>query len=94
MIRRVSDGQVLACGQTAREGDLVGLYDVHTHKDHRGHGLAQRLCERLLAQAAHDGARVAYLQVDSTNTSALRVYRRLGFVDGYTYHYREAPAAA
>jgi ribosomal protein S18 acetylase RimI-like enzyme len=52
------------------------------------------LCERLLAQAADDGAAVAYLQVEGTNTTALRVYQRLGFVDGYTYHYREAPNAA
>ncbi len=94
VIRRVSDGCVLACGQSAREGDLVGLYDVYTHEDQRGQGLAQTLCERLLAQAAAEGAAVAYLQVEGGNATALRVYQRLGFVDGYTYHYREAPAAA
>jgi GNAT superfamily N-acetyltransferase len=90
-IRRTGDGCVLACGQSAREGDLVGLYDVYTREDQRGQGLAYTLCERLLAQSAADGAATAYLQVESGNTSALRVYQRLGFVDGYTYHYREAP---
>jgi ribosomal protein S18 acetylase RimI-like enzyme len=94
VIRRLSDGCVLACGQSAREGDLVGLYDVYTREDQRGQGLAYTLCERLLAQSAADGAATAYLQVESGNTSALRVYQRLGFVDGYTYHYREAPTAA
>jgi GNAT superfamily N-acetyltransferase len=94
VVRRSNDGCVLACGQSAREGDLVGLYDVFTREDQRGQGLAFALCERLLAQAADDGAAVAYLQVEGTNTTALRVYQRLGFVDGYTYHYREAPNAA
>jgi ribosomal protein S18 acetylase RimI-like enzyme len=93
VIRRLSDGCVLACGQSAREGDLLGLYDVVTREDQRGQGLARTLCERLLARAAAEGAAVAYLQVESTNTPALRVYQGLGFVDGYTYHYREAPAA-
>jgi ribosomal protein S18 acetylase RimI-like enzyme len=94
VIRRISDGCVLACGQSAREGDLVGLYDVYTHEAQHGLGWAATLCQRLLAQAAADGAAVAYLQVEGGNTTALRVYQRLGFVDGYTYHYREAPAAA
>jgi ribosomal protein S18 acetylase RimI-like enzyme len=92
VIRRISDGSVLACGQSAREGDLVGLYDIFTREDARGQGLAYTLCERLLSQAASEGAAVAYLQVDGANESALRVYRRLGFVDGYTYHYRVAPS--
>ncbi len=93
VVRRLDDGCVLACGQSAREGDLVGLYDVFTRETQRGQGLAIALCERLLAQAATEGAVVAYLQVEGTNSSALRVYQRLGFVDGYSYHYREAPAA-
>ena len=46
-----------------------------------------------LAQAAAAGARVAYLQVEAGNHPALKLYGRLGFVDGYTYHYREAPPA-
>jgi GNAT superfamily N-acetyltransferase len=92
-IRRTGDGCLLACGQSAREGNLVGLYDVYTREDQRGMGLAHALCERLLAQAATEGAAVAYLQVEATNARALRVYQRLGFVDGYTYHYREAPSA-
>jgi N-acetylglutamate synthase len=39
-----------------------------------------------------NGATTAYLQVEATNLPAQRIYRRLGFVDGYNYHYREMPA--
>jgi ribosomal protein S18 acetylase RimI-like enzyme len=93
VIRRETDGAVLACGQTAQEAELVGVYDVHTADSVRGLGLAGLLCERMLTLSAAGGAKIAYLQVESGNQPALRVYARLGFVDGYTYHYREAPAA-
>ncbi len=88
------DGQVLACGQSAAEADLVGLYDVFTHPQARGRGLARLLCGRLLAQAHAAGARVAYLQVDAENHAARAVYRRLGFADAYAYHYRSPVAVA
>lgn len=92
VLRRTSDGALLSCGQFAREGELVGLYDVCTHPEARGQGLASHLCARLLALAAAQGARVAYLQVDEGNQAARRVYRRLGFADRYAYHYRQPPA--
>jgi predicted GNAT family acetyltransferase len=81
-------GVVLACGQFAREGELVGLYDVFTACQARGRGLAQALCLWLLARAADAGARHAYLQVEADNAAARAVYHRLGFADGYAYHYR------
>ncbi len=88
------DGQVVACGQIAIEGDLVGIYDVFTATPWRGHGLARRLCSQLLAQAASLGARHAYLQVEGDNHAARTVYHRLGFADGYAYHYRSRDPAA
>ncbi len=90
-IRREADAAVLACGQFAREGDLVGLYDVFTHPQHRGQGLARLLCERLLSISANEGANVAYLQVEADNSHARHLYASLGFVPGYAYHYRQAP---
>ncbi len=89
-----SDGQALACGQFAREGTQAGLYDVHTHAEARNQGLAYWLCERMLSLAASEGATLAYLQVDAQNHAAQAVYRRLGFLPGYGYHYREPPAGA
>lgn len=94
LVWRDADGAVQVCGQFAREGDLVGLYDVFTAPAARGRGLATRLCAALLARAREEGARHAYLQVDAANAPARQVYRRLGFVDGYSYHYRSSEAGA
>ena len=91
VLRDAATSQVLACGQFAREGHFVGLYDVFTHPQARGRGLASLLCERLLCVSATEGAKQAYLQVAADNDAALRVYQRLGFVDGYGYHYRQPP---
>ena len=87
-LRRIDDGQTLACGQFARERELVGLYDVFTPPDVRGKGWARWLCIELLSQARLQGAQVGYLQVEHDNESARAVYRRLGFIDAYGYHYR------
>lgn len=81
-------GQVLACGQLAREADLVGLYDIFVAPEARGRGLARQLCAWLLARAMAQGARHGYLQVEGDNHPARAVYHRLGFSDAYGYHYR------
>ena len=88
------DGELLACGQIAMEADLAGLYDVFTVPTARGQGLAQTLCLQLLRHARARGARAAYLQVEADNAAARRVYQRLGFRDGYAYHYRADETAA
>lgn len=88
------DGAVVACGQYARETDRVGLFDIFTAPAARNRGLARALCTLLLRHARASGAATAYLQVDEDNAAALAVYRRLGFVDGYRYHYRSVEADA
>jgi GNAT superfamily N-acetyltransferase len=90
-IKRAEDGVLVACGQSAAEGDLVGLYDVFVIDAMRGQGLANALCTKLLTNArdvAGAGAKSAYLQVEADNPAARAVYARLGFADGYAYHYR------
>ncbi len=90
-IQRDGDDAVLACGQIAREAELVGLYDVFTADRERNRGLAGILCEHLLSRSSADGAEIGYLQVESDNAPARRIYARLGFSDAYAYHYRQAP---
>lgn len=93
VLARPASGTVVACGQVAVEGRFAGLYDVFTAPDERGAGHASRLCRRLLAIAAGQGADLGYLQVEADNAPARAVYVRLGFADAYAYHYRVAPEA-
>ena len=88
VLARDERGEVVAAGLTVIEGDVAGLYDVFTAEAARGRGHAERVCRHLLARAAAQGATVGYLQVDAANAAARRIYFRLGFTDGYAYHYR------
>ena len=92
-LRDASD-TLLACGQIAQEQQLVGLYDIFTPAERRGRGHARQLCQHLLAQALTQGAQQAYLQVGSDNAAAQALYRGLGFVSAYRYHFRSADPAA
>ena len=94
VLARNERGEVVAAGQVVIEGRIAGLYDVFTAEAERGRGHAERVCRHLLAFAAERGATVGYLQVDAANETARRIYRRLGFADGYSYHYRTPPDAA
>ena len=92
VLARDEGGSIVAAGHVAIEADLAGLYDVVTVETHRGRGIGTSLCSHLLKEAAARGASTAYLQVDAGNDVARRLYGRLGFTDGYAYHYRAMPA--
>lgn len=91
VLARDEHGDTVAAGLVVIEGDVAGLYDVVTLEAHRRRGHAERVCRHLLALATSRGATVGYLQVDAGNDAARRIYRRLGFVDAYGYHYRAPP---
>lgn len=91
-------GALLAAGGThvyAPSRGVAALGNIATHPDYRGQGLATRvtaaLCTMLSAEVAHIG-----LNVKATNSAAISVYRRIGFVDVADYcelqlRRREAP---
>lgn len=79
----VADGGApVAFGQFLRRGAArAHLARIITAPHRRGEGLGARLVAQLLAEARASGAAVASLNVRPGNDEALRLYRRLGFVD-------------
>lgn len=70
------EGRALSGGFTFEAGGTAGLYNVVTHPEARGQGLAEQLVRALLAGARERGCRAVVLQ---SSDMALGVYRRLGF---------------
>ena len=81
------DGRVAAIGMSTIAGDLVGIVLMRTHAAARRQGHARRILTALLAHAADNGARGAFLQVEADNAPAIALYERFGFTTLSTYHY-------
>jgi ribosomal protein S18 acetylase RimI-like enzyme len=75
-------GQVDYCGTIQGISDDTGcgsIQNLGIAPEHRGQGLGTRLLLAALAGFAHAGLRRASLEVTAQNTSAVRLYRRVGF---------------
>jgi len=89
---RGAEGTTLGIGLAVRDSTYVGLFDVRVASAARGRGLGRAVTDAMLDWARVQGAAIAYLQVSAENMPALNLYRSLGFVDAYAYHYRVGPA--
>ena len=87
----VMDGRPVGTGAVILEDGMAGVYTMNTAPDMRARGIATGILATLLRWAWEHGATHAYLQVSADNLRAVSVYRRFGFVDAYTYHYRGRP---
>jgi len=84
-------GDIVAVGMAVAEGGHAGVFEMATHPDHRGRGLATGVLATLVDWMHDRGASTAYLQVVESNDPAERLYRRAGFLPRYTYWYRTRP---
>jgi len=85
------DGRAVGTGTVMIEDGLAGVFTMGTMPDVRGRGIATGILAMMLGWAWEHGATHAYLQVSADNDRAISVYRRFGFADAYTYHYRGMP---
>jgi ribosomal protein S18 acetylase RimI-like enzyme len=79
-------------GFSVCERGWAGLYSIATASWARRRGVARAVIAALVGWAAGQGARRAYLLVETDNDPALALYMSLGFRRSHGYHYRMAPA--
>ena len=80
-----------AVGRCVVDGRWAGFSAVEVAPELRGRGLATALLAALARQALAEGATAGYLEVETDNAPARRLYHRLGFARHHAYHHRRAP---
>lgn len=73
-------------------GSSAHLYDFVVAPSARRQGIGQTFLEELLRILSAGGVQDATLQVLRSNTPAISLYRKTGFVESHPYHYRAAPS--
>jgi N-acetylglutamate synthase len=84
-------GSPVALGRLGIAHGWAGLGAVWTDPAYRGRGLAAHLTARLAAVARQSGILLMHLQVEHDNTTARRLYHRMGFVTHSSYAYLTQP---
>ncbi|GFN30702.1 GNAT family N-acetyltransferase [Paenibacillus xylaniclasticus] len=80
--------QVVACGFGVIEQQYFGLWDIVTDPKFRQRGFGEQLVVHLLNWGRDNGATDSYLVVVANNTSARKLYAKLGFKHVYEHWYR------
>ncbi|MDM7832390.1 GNAT family N-acetyltransferase [Cellulomonas edaphi] len=83
------DGHAAGVIRVAYSEDWAALSCLVVRPDARRHGLGRELTLRALEVARSRGARRAFLQVESHNVIAARLYAALGFQPADAYRYRQ-----
>ena len=85
-------GRAAAVGLGVLAPPWAGVFSMLTLPTQRGRRLGEAVLAAIAAWAQGRGASQAYLQIESDNAAARRLYARAGFAPRYAYHYRRQAA--
>ena len=75
------------------ERDWLAIHDLDVAEPHRRQGWATKAVATLLEWGAEQGARAAWLHVETTNGPGLALYEGLGFTEHHRCRYYASPEA-
>lgn len=81
-------GEVVAVGLSVAAPPWAGVFSMLTLPAWRGKRLGEAVLGAIARWALGRGASRLYLQVETDNAPARRLYARVGFAPRYEYHYR------
>lgn len=93
IVQRIGDRAIglwvpgVAVGFVAVSDQIGSVFSVGVRPEYRRQGLATQIMVAANAWSAENGATSMFLQVVGTNTGAQALYKRLGYVEHYRYHY-------
>ncbi len=91
-VRLCNEGKGVSLAYGALVDGILVIESVVTDPDHRGKGIAGKVVGTLVDWARDQGASLSCLQVEASNTPALKTYQKLGYeTELYRYQYWRAP---
>ncbi|MDF1540348.1 MAG: GNAT family N-acetyltransferase [Candidatus Thorarchaeota archaeon] len=84
----IIDDEIASVGLGILNGDWIGLYSIATHPEYRRQKAGVSVSQALVSWGKDNHANRSYLQVETDNIPAKRMYSQLGFKNCYTYWYR------
>lgn len=78
----------LGIGRAVADTGWTGVFDMATVPEARGRGVARAVLAAITDWAAGQATQHLYLQVETSTTAALALYRSSGFAVAARYHYR------
>ena len=87
-----SDAPLCGFAVLRKIGDEAELFRIATSSAHRREGVAAHLLHKILTDAKTAGVRSVFLEVRASNSAAIALYERFGFVNvGHRKSYYAAP---
>ncbi|MHA2426243.1 MAG: GNAT family N-acetyltransferase [Candidatus Thorarchaeota archaeon] len=83
------DDTIAGVGIGVLSGNWIGLFSINTISDYRRRDVATSVSKMIGSWGLENGATHSYLQVESSNEPAKKMYARLGFIQHYKYWYRQ-----
>ncbi|MDD4602194.1 MAG: GNAT family N-acetyltransferase [Bacteroidales bacterium] len=91
LVSVIKNKKTLGVGLGVIEGNVIGLFDLVVAREFRKTGLGHLIVANILRWGREKGAHTAYLQVLTDNIPAIRLYKKMGFIEQYQYLYRMKP---
>ncbi len=84
----LDDDRPLGIGRAVADTGWTGVFDMATVPPARGRGVARAVLSSIISWASDQKTPRLFLQVETSNTAALALYRSSRFAVAATYHYR------
>lgn len=79
--------QVIASIRVENEGNSSGLYGFVVRSEFRNQGIGRKVISQTIQELLEKQAKNIYLEVESTNETALHLYRSIGFKEQTLFDY-------
>ncbi|MHA1953667.1 MAG: GNAT family N-acetyltransferase [Candidatus Heimdallarchaeaceae archaeon] len=79
--------KTVSVGVAVLQDNYMAIYGMFTHLDYRRKGIAQTILAKMVEWGDENLVDNVFLQVESENTSARNLYKKVGFKEKYRYRY-------